>query len=112
MAPGPRSLRMPAAAARINGVLGYTPGSVWRDELVWGNRLAGNRVAEALVLFPRPTPPAAAPAAWPEAASSSASSAASARTRSGGQPSDGAAAHASAARANVLAERGDEVKGV
>ena len=53
---------MPAAAARINGVLGYTPGPVWRDELVWGNRLTGNRVAEALVLFPRPTPPAATPA--------------------------------------------------
>ena len=53
---------MPAAAARINGVLGYAPGARWRDELVWGNRLAGNRVAEALVLFPRPTPPAATPA--------------------------------------------------
>ena len=50
---------MPAAAARINGVLGYTPGPVWRDELNWDDRLAGAKVAEALVLFPRPPPPAA-----------------------------------------------------
>jgi methionyl-tRNA synthetase len=47
---------MPAAAARINGVLGYTPGPTWRDELNWGARLAGAKVAEALVLFPRPPP--------------------------------------------------------
>ena len=49
---------MPAAAARINGVLGYTPGPVWRDELAWGTRLTGAKVAEALVLFPRPAPAA------------------------------------------------------
>jgi methionyl-tRNA synthetase len=48
----------PSAAAKINGVLGYTPGPVWRDELVWGARLAGHQVAEALVLFPRPAAPA------------------------------------------------------
>ena len=55
----------PGAAAKINGVLGYTPGAVWRDELVWGAKLTGATVAPALVLFPRPTPPAApgAPAA-------------------------------------------------
>jgi methionyl-tRNA synthetase len=52
---------MPAAAARINGVLGYTPGPVWRDELAWGTRLTGAKVAEALVLFPRPAPAAPPP---------------------------------------------------
>jgi methionyl-tRNA synthetase len=38
-------------------VLGHKPGAVWRDELVWGERLKGNKVAESLVLFPRPAPP-------------------------------------------------------
>jgi methionyl-tRNA synthetase len=47
----------PGAAAKINGVLGHTPGPIWRDELVWGARLTGNKVAEALVLFPRPAAP-------------------------------------------------------
>jgi methionyl-tRNA synthetase len=47
----------PAAAARINAVLGHAPGPVWRDELAWGARLSGNKVAEALVLFPRPVAP-------------------------------------------------------
>ncbi|ACB76927.1 class I tRNA ligase family protein [Opitutus terrae] len=46
---------IPAAAEKINGVLGYTPGPVWRDELVWGTKLTGAKVAPALVLFPRPT---------------------------------------------------------
>jgi len=49
----------PGAAAKINGVLGYTPGPVWRDELVWGAKLTGATVAPALVLFPRPEKPAA-----------------------------------------------------
>jgi methionyl-tRNA synthetase len=40
-------------------VLGYTPGPVWRDELVWGSKLTGAKVAASLVLFPRPLPPAA-----------------------------------------------------
>ncbi len=48
---------MPGAADHINAVLGHEPGAVWREELVWGNRLNGNKVAEALVLFPRPAPP-------------------------------------------------------
>jgi methionyl-tRNA synthetase len=57
----------PAAAEKINAVLGYQPGPVWRDELVWGPRLTGRKVAESLVLFPRPQPPAqpARPAAKP-----------------------------------------------
>jgi methionyl-tRNA synthetase len=49
----------PGASAKINAVLGYTPGAVWRDELVWGTKLAGATVAPALVLFPRPEKPAA-----------------------------------------------------
>ena len=48
---------IPTAAEKINAVLGYTPGAVWRDELVWGNRLTGAKVQPALVLFPRPAPP-------------------------------------------------------
>ena len=45
---------MPATTEKINVVLGYTPGAVWRDELVWGGKLTGAKVAAALVLFPRP----------------------------------------------------------
>jgi methionyl-tRNA synthetase len=48
---------MPATVEKINGVLGYTPGASWRDELVWGGKLTGMKVAEALVLFPRPEKP-------------------------------------------------------
>jgi methionyl-tRNA synthetase len=47
---------IPAAAEKINGVLGYVPGRVWRDELVWGAKLNGAKVAPTLVLFPRPQP--------------------------------------------------------
>ena len=47
---------MPASAEKINAVLGYTPGKVWSDELAWGTKLTGAKVAEALVLFPRPAP--------------------------------------------------------
>jgi methionyl-tRNA synthetase len=52
----------PATTQKINAVLGYTPGTAWRDELNWGGRLNGAKVAPSLVLFPRPTPPAADPA--------------------------------------------------
>ncbi len=48
----------PATTAKIQEVLGYTPGPVWRDELNWGGKLTGTKVAPALVLFPRPVPPA------------------------------------------------------
>ena len=51
---------MPAATDRINEVIGHKPGAIWPEELIWGNRLTGNKVAEALVLFPRPAPPAKA----------------------------------------------------
>jgi methionyl-tRNA synthetase len=47
---------MPSTTEKINAVLGYTPGANWRDELTWGSRLTGSKFAEALVLFPRPTP--------------------------------------------------------
>ncbi len=46
----------PAAAEKINAVLGYTPGKEWRAELEWGTKLDGAKVAAALVLFPRPAP--------------------------------------------------------
>jgi methionyl-tRNA synthetase len=52
----------PSTTKKINEVLGYTPGPVWRDELVWGAKLNGAKVAGALVLFPRPAPPEKAPA--------------------------------------------------
>jgi methionyl-tRNA synthetase len=45
---------MPGAMERINGVLGYHPAGAWLGELEWGGRLAGSKVAAALVLFPRP----------------------------------------------------------
>ncbi|MBI5768987.1 MAG: methionine--tRNA ligase [Verrucomicrobia bacterium] len=52
----------PTATAKINAVLGYTPGAHWRDELDWGSRLTGSKVAASLVLFPRPTPTDKTPA--------------------------------------------------
>jgi methionyl-tRNA synthetase len=55
----------PTASEKINAVLGYTPGSVWRDELNWDGRLTGSKVAGALVLFPRPEKPVAPGAAAP-----------------------------------------------
>jgi methionyl-tRNA synthetase len=50
---------MPGTVGKINAVLGYTPGAVWQNELAWDGRLTGMKVAEALVLFPRPEKPAA-----------------------------------------------------
>jgi methionyl-tRNA synthetase len=50
---------MPGTVEKINAVLGYTPGAVWQNELAWDGRLSGMKVAEALVLFPRPEKPAA-----------------------------------------------------
>jgi methionyl-tRNA synthetase len=46
----------PATTAKINEVLGYVPGDGWLDELHWGQKLNGAKVAAALVLFPRPAP--------------------------------------------------------
>ena len=47
----------PTATEKINAVLGYTPGAIWREELNWGAKLHGITVAPSLVLFPRPAPP-------------------------------------------------------
>jgi methionyl-tRNA synthetase len=49
---------MPGATDRINAVIGYSPSGAWLDELAWGGRLEGSRVAASLVLFPRPLPAA------------------------------------------------------
>jgi methionyl-tRNA synthetase len=46
---------MPGTVAKIQGVLGHTPAAVWADELKWGSRLAGAKVAATAILFPRPT---------------------------------------------------------
>ena len=48
----------PGTTEKINAVLGYRPGAIWRDELNWGTKLDGAKVAPTLVLFPRPAPPA------------------------------------------------------
>jgi len=45
---------MPGTTEKIYGVLGHQPGPVWREELVWGTRLTGNKVAESAILFPKP----------------------------------------------------------
>jgi methionyl-tRNA synthetase len=45
---------MPAASEKIAGVLGCPPAGTWAEELAWGSRLEGSRVATALVLFPKP----------------------------------------------------------
>jgi methionyl-tRNA synthetase len=50
---------MPETSQKIYSVLGYQPGVTWRDELVWGNKLVGKKVAENAILFPRPEKPAA-----------------------------------------------------
>ena len=50
---------MPSTAKKINAVLGYESGAVWRDELNWGATLTGKKVAETAILFPRPEKPAA-----------------------------------------------------
>lgn len=55
----------PATTGKIHAALGYTPAAVWADDLVWGARLTGAKVAEALVLFPRPEKPRPAGGAKP-----------------------------------------------
>ena len=50
---------MPETSQKIYAVLGYKPGPVWSEELVWGAKLAGCKVAENAILFPRPEKPAA-----------------------------------------------------
>lgn len=50
---------IPGTTGKIQAALGYQPGNVWIDELVWDGRLAGCKVQTSLVLFPRPQPPTA-----------------------------------------------------
>jgi methionyl-tRNA synthetase len=45
---------MPVAAEKIMTVIGSPSIFPWSEELNWGTRLTGVKVAEALVLFPRP----------------------------------------------------------
>ena len=45
---------MPGTVRKIHSVLGYDAGDNWRAELTWDARLAGRKVAEAAILFPRP----------------------------------------------------------
>lgn len=44
---------MPSTTQKIQEVLGHSAAPAWRDELRWGNRLAGNQVATSAILFPR-----------------------------------------------------------
>ncbi len=44
----------PTTTEKVNAALGYVPGASWKDELAWGTKLNGAKVAGALVLFPRP----------------------------------------------------------
>ena len=44
---------MPETAEKIMGVLGGKGGRTWMEELAWGSSLAGTRVSQSLVLFPR-----------------------------------------------------------
>lgn len=46
----------PGVTEKIHAVLGYTPGAIWSDELVWDDRLKGLPVEKSLVLFPRIQP--------------------------------------------------------
>jgi methionyl-tRNA synthetase len=50
---------MPSTAQKINAVLGYEPGAIWKDELTWGTKLTGKKIAETAILFPRPEKPVA-----------------------------------------------------
>jgi methionyl-tRNA synthetase len=51
---------MPTTLKKIHAVLGHHHGPDWRAELTWGAPLTGNKVADSLILFPRPeTKPAA-----------------------------------------------------
>lgn len=51
---------MPSTVKKIHAVLGHHHGPDWRAELTWAAPLTGNKVAESLILFPRPeTKPAA-----------------------------------------------------
>jgi len=46
---------MPGTVAKVQGVLGHVPAESWAEELRWGARLTGAKMAETAILFPRPT---------------------------------------------------------
>jgi methionyl-tRNA synthetase len=45
---------MPGSAAKINTLLGNASSDTWREQLVWGGKLTGNKLGEAAILFPKP----------------------------------------------------------
>ncbi len=45
---------MPSIAERTLGLLGETAPELWEGNLNWSDRLAGNRLGERTILFPRP----------------------------------------------------------
>lgn len=45
---------MPGTVEKVFATLGYVPAPTWQERLAWGNSLAGNRLGEAVILFPRP----------------------------------------------------------
>lgn len=51
---------MPTTTEKVYHVLGYTPAGAWRERLEWGAVLTGARVAETVILFPRPQAPESA----------------------------------------------------
>ena len=44
---------MPLVHEQINERLGLTPCVLWKDDLVWDHRLAGKKLGEKTILFPR-----------------------------------------------------------
>lgn len=46
---------MPETVAKIHGVLGSSSAGDWREQLVWGSRLTGSKVAATAILFPKPS---------------------------------------------------------
>ncbi len=45
---------MPATAERVRALLGAGEAPTWKEELVWSANLAGAKVGETAILFPRP----------------------------------------------------------
>jgi methionyl-tRNA synthetase len=45
---------MPETANKVRSVLGATVYGSWQEQLKWGGSLAGAKVGETSILFPRP----------------------------------------------------------
>ena len=52
---------MPGSHEKIFSVLGHKPTGDWQSQFAWGGTLLHSKVAEALVLFPKPAPAKPAP---------------------------------------------------